>query len=141
MSSDLAVPLACGRPVKVAAAAEDGVFAVLLLDVQHGLLDPALPLLLGFLLPKLPLLRRGIVKEAELHRLLRLAQDILLAHDPVGGDGQAADPSAWVGLFVIDAEHGVHDAAHRGCFLPQRRCAVRGLRNLSAVGSSTVSPR
>ena len=54
MSSDLAVPLARGRPVKVAAAAEDGVFAVLLLDAQHGLLDPAFPLLLDFLLPKLP---------------------------------------------------------------------------------------
>ena len=111
MSSDLAVPLARGRPVKVAAAAEDGVFAVLFLDVQHGLLDPALPLLLGFLLPKLPLPRRGIVKEAELYRLLRLAQDILLAHKPVGGDGQTADRQLRVGPFVIDAEHGIYSVA------------------------------
>ena len=79
-------------PVKVAAAAENGIFTVLLLDVQHGLLDPALPLLLGFLLPK-SAPARGIVKEAELYRLLRLAQDILLAHEPVGGDGQTATAS------------------------------------------------
>ena len=71
MSSDLAVPLARGRPVKVAAAAEDGIFTVFFLNAQQGLLNPAFPLLLGFLLPKLPLLRRGIVKEAELYRLLR----------------------------------------------------------------------
>ena len=83
MSSDLAVPLARGRPVKVAAAAENGVLAVLFLDVQQGLLDPALPLLLDFLPPKLPLPRRGIVKEAELYRLLRIAKDILLENETV----------------------------------------------------------
>ena len=117
MPSDLPVPLPGGGALQIAAAIQDGVFAELLLDAQHGLLEPALPLLFDFLFLQLLLLRLDAVEEVELGGRFRYLSGLILAHQPVGRDGEPADGQLRIDLGVVNAEDGVRDAAGGGGFL------------------------
>ena len=133
MPSDLPVPLPGGGALQIAAAVQDGVLAEFLLDAQHGLLKPALPLQLAFLLLNLPLPRLNAVEEVELGRRFRLLPGLVLAHQPVGGDGESADGQLGVDLGVVNAEDGIRDAPGGGGFPGEVGRPVGVLGDLPAV--------
>ena len=72
MPSDLLIPFFGGSAIQIASAIQNGVFAELLFNVEHGFLNFALPFQFSFFLLQPLLLHFNVVKQIELHRGFRL---------------------------------------------------------------------
>ena len=72
MPSDLLIPLLGGSAFQIAPAIQNGVFAELLFNVEHGFLNFTLPLQLSRFLPQPLLLYLDIIEQVELYRGFRL---------------------------------------------------------------------
>ena len=89
MPSDLLIPLFGGSASQIAPAIQNGVFAELLFNVEHGFLNFALPLQLSRFLLQSLLLYLDIIEQVKLHRSFRLLLCRIFAHQPIGGDGKS----------------------------------------------------
>ena len=133
MPSDLLIPFFGGSAIQIASAIQNGVFAKLLLDAQHSLLNFALPLQLSHFLLQPLLLYLDIIEQVKLHRGFRLLLCRIFTHQPIGGDGKSPNRQLRIDLCIINAKNGVRDAPGRRCFSRQVCCSVGVLGDLSAI--------
>ena len=89
MPSDLLIPLFGGSALQIASTIQNGVFAELLFNVEHGFLNFAFPLQFSLFILQPLLLHFNVVKQIELHWGFRLLLYRIFAHQPIGCDGKS----------------------------------------------------
>lgn len=119
MPSDLLIPFFGGGTIQIASAIQNGVFAELLFNVEHGFLNFTLPLQPSRFLPQPLLLYLDIIEQVELYRGFRLLLYRIFAHQPIGGDSKSPNRQLRIDLCIINAKNGVRDAPGRRCFSRQ----------------------